>query len=119
MADKVSFTSFGSKKKVSKVRRKSKSKPKTDFDADALLDEVLAAKKLAEDSISSAQSSAIASLPSLWNKPSLPKISIAVLAIFWLNWVLNNLNIKTAFIKNKYTDQFDEQAILSSHGKLF
>ena len=65
MADKVSFTTFGSKKKVSKVRRKSKSKPKTDFDADALLDEVLAAKKLAEDSISSAQSSAIASLPFL------------------------------------------------------
>ena len=36
-----------------------------------------------------------------------------------INEILNNLNIKTAFIKKKYADQFDEQAILSSHGKLF
>ena len=36
-----------------------------------------------------------------------------------INKILNNLNIKTAFIKKKYADQFDEQAILSSHGKLF
>jgi len=36
-----------------------------------------------------------------------------------INKILNNLNIKTAFIKKKYADQFDEQVILSSHGKLF
>ena len=36
-----------------------------------------------------------------------------------INKILKNLNIKTAFIKKKYADQFDEQAILSSHGKLF
>ena len=36
-----------------------------------------------------------------------------------INKILNNLNIKTAFIKKKYADQFDEQAMLSLHGKLF
>ena len=36
-----------------------------------------------------------------------------------INKILNNLNIKTAFVKKKYADQFDEQKILSSHGKLF
>ena len=36
-----------------------------------------------------------------------------------INKILKNLNIKTAFIKKKYADQFDEQTILSSHGKLF
>jgi len=33
--------------------------------------------------------------------------------------ILNNLNVKNAFIKKKYHNQIDEQIILSSHGKLF
>ena len=33
--------------------------------------------------------------------------------------ILNNLNYKTAFIKKNYSDQKDEQKILSSKGKLF
>ena len=36
-----------------------------------------------------------------------------------INNILKNLNYKTAFIKKKYTNQIDEQKILSSHGKLF
>ena len=36
-----------------------------------------------------------------------------------INNILKNLNYKTAFIKKKYSDQIDEQKILSSHGKLF
>ena len=36
-----------------------------------------------------------------------------------INDVLKKLNYKTAFIKKKYSDQIDEQKILSSHGKLF
>ena len=46
MADKVSFTNFGEKKKVRKVKRR-RTKPK--IDAEKLLDEVLAAKKMAEE----------------------------------------------------------------------
>tara|TARA_Y100000590_G_scaffold448234_1_gene584595 strand:- start:1013 stop:1948 length:936 start_codon:yes stop_codon:yes gene_type:complete len=33
--------------------------------------------------------------------------------------ILDNLNFKTAFIKKKYSDQIDEQNILSLNGKLF
>ena len=36
-----------------------------------------------------------------------------------LGRILNNLNLKTAFIKKKYKDQKDEQKLLSSKGKLF
>ena len=36
-----------------------------------------------------------------------------------LKKILDNLNFKTAFIKKKYTNQIDEQKILSFHGKLF
>lgn len=36
-----------------------------------------------------------------------------------LNKILNNKKIKTCFIKKFYKDQFDEQKILSNHGKLF
>ena len=36
-----------------------------------------------------------------------------------INKIINNLNFKTAFIKKKYSDQIDEQKILSSNGKLF
>ena len=33
--------------------------------------------------------------------------------------ILNNLNIKTCFIKKEYSNQLDEQKLLSSNGKLF
>ncbi len=59
MADKVSFTNFGEKKKVRKVKRR-RTKPK--IDAEKLLDEVLAAKKMAEETIESSNPSLI-SLP--------------------------------------------------------
>ena len=36
-----------------------------------------------------------------------------------LNQILNNLNFKSAFIKKNYSDQFDEQILLSSKGKLY
>ncbi len=35
-----------------------------------------------------------------------------------LNKIINNLNYSTVFVKKKYSDQIDEQKILSSHGKL-
>ena len=50
MADKVSFTDFGTKKKVRRVKRKRSKKP----DPAQLLDEVLEAKKLADSTIASA-----------------------------------------------------------------
>ena len=43
MADKVSFTDFGGKKKVRKVKRRRAKK--SSVNAEKLLDEVLAAKK--------------------------------------------------------------------------
>ena len=49
MADKVSFTDFGTKKKVRRVKRKRSKKP----DPAQLLDEVLEAKKLADSTIAS------------------------------------------------------------------
>ena len=52
MADKVSFTDFGAKKKVRKIKRKRSKKSKPD--PAKLLDEVLEAKKLADSAISSA-----------------------------------------------------------------
>ena len=52
MADKVSFTDFGTKKKVRKIKRKRSAKSQTD--PAKLLDEVLEAKKLADETISSA-----------------------------------------------------------------
>lgn len=60
MADKVSFTNFGGKKKVRKVRRRKKKKPSVN--AEKLLDEVLAAKKMAEETIEASNPSLI-SLP--------------------------------------------------------
>ena len=36
-----------------------------------------------------------------------------------INNILKNLNYKTAFVKKNYSDQIDEQKILSSYGKLF
>ena len=36
-----------------------------------------------------------------------------------LNKIINNLNYSTVFVKKKYSDQIDEQKILSNHGKLF
>tara|TARA_B100000029_G_scaffold186505_1_gene183866 strand:+ start:215 stop:1039 length:825 start_codon:yes stop_codon:yes gene_type:complete len=60
MADKVSFTNFGEKKKVRKVRRRRVKKP--NIDAEKLLDDVLAAKKMAEETIEASNPSLI-SLP--------------------------------------------------------
>tara|TARA_Y100001960_G_scaffold285475_1_gene322011 strand:- start:2200 stop:3024 length:825 start_codon:yes stop_codon:yes gene_type:complete len=60
MADKVSFTDFGEKKKVRKVRRRRLKKPR--IDAEKLLDDVLAAKKVADDTIEASNPSLI-SLP--------------------------------------------------------
>ena len=60
MADKVSFTNFGGKKKVRKVRRRRVKKPSVN--AEKLLDEVLAAKKMAEETIEASNPSLI-SLP--------------------------------------------------------
>jgi len=51
MADKVSFTDFGTKKKVRRVKRKRSKKSGTD--PAKLLDEVLEAKKLADETIAS------------------------------------------------------------------
>ena len=53
MTDKVSFTNFGSKKKVRRIKRKRsvKSINKTE----KLLDEVLEAKKLADETIASSK----------------------------------------------------------------
>ena len=36
-----------------------------------------------------------------------------------INKILNNLNFKTAFVKKKYSNQIDEQKLLSYNGKLF
>ena len=52
MADKVSFTDFGTKKKVRRIKRKRTKKSGTD--PAKLLDEVLEAKKLADETIASA-----------------------------------------------------------------
>ena len=60
MPDKVSFTDFGEKKKVRKVRRRKVKK--SSVDAEKLLDEVLAAKKMAEETIEASNPSLI-SLP--------------------------------------------------------
>ena len=51
MPDKVSFTDFGEKKKHRKMKRNRK--PRSEIDEEKLLDDVLAAKKLAEDTIQS------------------------------------------------------------------
>lgn len=52
MADKVSFTDFGTEKKVRRIKRKRSKKSGTD--PAKLLDEVLEAKKLADETIASA-----------------------------------------------------------------
>ena len=52
MAEKVSFTDFGTRKRVRKIKRKRSSQANTD--PAKLLDEVLEAKKLADSAISSA-----------------------------------------------------------------
>jgi len=57
MADKVSFTNFGGKKKVRKVKRRGPKKP--NINAEALLDEVLAAKKMADRTIAESGSDLI------------------------------------------------------------
>jgi ribosomal protein L40E len=57
MADKVSFTNFGEKKKVRKVKRRGPKKP--NINAEALLDEVLAAKKTADRTIAESGSNLI------------------------------------------------------------
>ena len=57
MADKVSFTNFGGKKKVRKVKRRGPKKP--NINAEALLDEVLAAKKMADRTIAESGSNLI------------------------------------------------------------
>lgn len=57
MADKVSFTNFGGKKKVRKVKRRGPKKP--NINAEALLDEVLVAKKMADRTIAESGSNLI------------------------------------------------------------
>ena len=50
MPDKISFTNFGSKKKVKRIKRKRSVKSVSD--TEKLLDEVIEAKKLADETIS-------------------------------------------------------------------
>ena len=57
MADKVSFTNFGERKKVKKVKRRRPKKP--NINAEELLDEVLAAKKMADQTIAESDLSLI------------------------------------------------------------
>ena len=57
MADKVSFTNFGAKKKVRRVKRRGPKKP--NINAEKLLDEVLAAKKMADQTIEESSSNLI------------------------------------------------------------
>ena len=57
MADKVSFTNFGERKKVRKVKRRGPKKP--NINAEELLDEVLAAKKVADRTIAESGSNLI------------------------------------------------------------
>ena len=57
MADKVSFTNFGERKKVRKVKRRGPKKP--NINAEELLDEVLAAKKGADRTIAESGSNLI------------------------------------------------------------
>ena len=57
MADKVSFTNFGERKKVKKVKRRRPKK--ANINAEELLDEVLAAKKMADQTIAESGSSLI------------------------------------------------------------
>ena len=57
MADKVSFTDFGAKKKVRRVKRRGPKK--ANIKAEELLDEVLAAKKMADQTIAGSDSNLI------------------------------------------------------------
>ena len=57
MADKVSFTNFGAKKKVRRVKRRVPKK--SNINAEKLLDEVLAAKKMADQTIEESSSNLI------------------------------------------------------------
>jgi len=57
MADKVSFTNFGERKKVRKVKRRGPKKQ--NINAEELLDEVLAAKKMADRTIAESGSNLI------------------------------------------------------------
>ncbi len=57
MADKVSFTNFGERKKVRKVKRRGPKKP--NINAEELLDEVQAAKKTADQTIEESSSNLI------------------------------------------------------------
>ena len=57
MADKVSFTDFGAKKKVRRVKRRGPKK--ANIKAEELLDEVLAAKKMADRTIAESSSNLI------------------------------------------------------------
>ena len=52
MADKVSFTDFGTKKKIRKVKRKRSSKPQSD--SSNLLDEVSESKELIDETLAPA-----------------------------------------------------------------
>ena len=54
MPDKISFTNFGSKKKVKRIKRKRSVKSVSD--TEKLLDEVIEAKKLADETISNTKS---------------------------------------------------------------
>ena len=57
MADKVSFTDFGAKKKVRKVKRGGPKK--ATVNAEELLDEVLTAKKIASKAIEESSSNLV------------------------------------------------------------
>jgi len=69
MADKVSFTNFGERKKVRKVKRRGPKKQ--NINAEELLDEVLAAKKMADRTIAESGSNLI-TLPLLQETPFTP-----------------------------------------------
>ena len=94
MADKVSFTDFGTKKRIRKVKRKrsSKSKPVPS----KLLDEVLEAKKLADETI--------ASMPA--SNFSFPFIEFTVLQSkpfvhdTWNEFIINLSNTGTGTARN-------------------
>ena len=104
MADKVSFTDFGGKKKVRKVKRRRAKK--SSVNAEKLLDEVLAAKKMAEETIEASNPSLI-SLPFIEFSASQPSPFVSgewnTIEISMSNTGKNNLNLTVKSTKNKIT----------------
>ena len=79
MSDKISFTNFGSQKKIKKVKRKRKRSVKSVQNTEKLLDRVIEAKNLADETINSSNSISLPFLefeviqsnsfdPDIWNE---------------------------------------------------